>query len=235
MKIKRIAAAVLAAVMVVMTMAMTVSAESIFSSSKSIDSGKKVTKTLDRGEALYYKFTPASKGTAKIKITAEVYSLHFYVYDEDGNDVAFKKDIPMGEEGSNTKYYWKDSAETFKGTFSFSVAAKKTYYVKIDRGTDFGDEHYGSAGNGGTGKFEISFSYPTTTKADDTLLFTYTLKKGKTVQFGATDADAKWSTSNKSVATVSSKGVIKGVKKGEAIITIKSGSQTQKIKIIVTA
>ena len=55
------------------------------------------------------------------------------------------------------------------------------------------------------------------------------VKVGKTVALSATitpsnttDKSVKWSTSNKSVATVSSKGVIKGIKKGTATITATS-------------
>ena len=47
MKLKRILAAALAAATLVLT-ASTVSADSIFDTAKNIDSGKKVTKTLDR-------------------------------------------------------------------------------------------------------------------------------------------------------------------------------------------
>ena len=44
---------------------------------------------------------------------------------------------------------------------------------------------------------------------------------------------AKWASSNKKVATVSSKGVITAKKKGTATITIKSGSKSVKVKVIV--
>ena len=43
----------------------------------------------------------------------------------------------------------------------------------------------------------------------------------------------KWSTSNKTVATVSSKGVIKGKKKGKATITAKTGGKTYKCVVTV--
>ena len=234
MKIKRIAAALVAAVMVIMTMAMTVSAESIFKTAKNADSGKKISTTIgydgSDGKTAAYKFTPAAKGTAKIKITAEAHEFSFYIYDEDGNEVEYKRDVSMGKNNNwhPEIYEWNKDAETFKATFTFSVAAKKTYYIQIVRPRSY-------ASNKGTGKYEISFSYPTETKAADDTLLTYTLKKGKTIQFGATASNAKWSTSDKSVATVSSKGLIKGVKKGEAVITLKGGSQTVKIKIIVTA
>ena len=57
----------------------------------------------------------------------------------------------------------------------------------------------------------------------------YTLKKGRKVKLKATVNPAsaarkvtlKWSSSKQKVATVSSKGVVKGIKKGTAIITVK--------------
>lgn len=43
-----------------------------------------------------------------------------------------------------------------------------------------------------------------------------------------------YKTSNKKIATVSKKGVIKGLKKGKATITVKYGKRTVKIKVKVT-
>ena len=43
----------------------------------------------------------------------------------------------------------------------------------------------------------------------------------------------KYSSSNKKVVSVSSKGVIKAKKKGKATITVKSGKKTYKIKVTV--
>ena len=78
MKLKRILAAALAAATLVLT-ASTVSADSIFDTAKNIDSGKKVTKTLDQGESMDYKITPTEKGTATVKLTAKTNCCEFYV------------------------------------------------------------------------------------------------------------------------------------------------------------
>ena len=42
-----------------------------------------------------------------------------------------------------------------------------------------------------------------------------------------------YKTSNKKVATVTNKGVVKGVKKGKAVITVKANGKTVKVKITV--
>ena len=66
-----------------------------------------------------------------------------------------------------------------------------------------------------------------------------TIKKKKTfkikVKLSPTDSTQtlKFSTSKKSVATVTGKGVIKGKKKGNCIITVKSGSKSKKILLTV--
>ena len=65
----------------------------------------------------------------------------------------------------------------------------------------------------------------------------YTVKKGKTVKMKATVSDNSkltYKSANKKIAKVSSKGVIKGVKKGNTTITIKSASGAKKkVKVVV--
>ena len=60
-----------------------------------------------------------------------------------------------------------------------------------------------------------------------------TLKLATTVSPITSKEKVKYSSSNKKVASVSSKGVIKAKKKGKATITVKSGKKTYKIKITV--
>ena len=71
---------------------------------------------------------------------------------------------------------------------------------------------------------------------------TASVKKGKTITLKATitpsNATTKtvtWKTSNKKIATVTSKGIVKGVKKGTATITAttKDGKKTAKCKVTV--
>lgn len=224
MKLKRIAAAVLAAVMLVLTAA-TVSAASIFDTAKNIGSGKKVSKTLDTDKTMDYKITPTEKGTATVKVTAKTFMFYFRVYDEDGNDVAYENDISMGSKEAGGKYgfWWDRNTETFKGTFSFDVKANKTYYVQVRR--------YMHSSQG-SGKFEVSFKYPSE-KVEQTALMTLNLKKGDTVQLGANGDNASWKSSKKSVATVSGSGLVTAVKKGKTVITLKCGSKKQEIEIVV--
>ncbi len=62
--------------------------------------------------------------------------------------------------------------------------------------------------------------------------FTVTIKRGSTLNLSVGSSSASWKTSNKKVATVS-KGVVKGIKAGIAVITASGGSTSIKIKVIV--
>lgn len=68
-----------------------------------------------------------------------------------------------------------------------------------------------------------------------------TIKKGKTATLKTsikpkTSTDSLvWKTSNKKVVTVTSKGVIKGIKAGKATITVKAGKKTAKCVVTVKA
>ena len=65
------------------------------------------------------------------------------------------------------------------------------------------------------------------------------MKRGKKLSFQTTVAPVTskekitYTSSNKKVAVVTSKGVVKAKKKGTATITVKSGSKSVKIKITV--
>ena len=64
-----------------------------------------------------------------------------------------------------------------------------------------------------------------------------TITAGKTVQLKVkgTKAKVKWSSNNKSVATVSKNGKVKGIKEGTATITAKVAGKKLKCKVKVTA
>ena len=220
MKLKRITTAILAAAMLVLTAA-TVSADSIFDTAKNIDSGKKVSKTLNDDQSMSYKITPTEKGTATVKVTAKTNYFKFYVYDKDGSDVGYDEDIKQGWTTAGS-HYWDSKTECYIGTFSFDVKANRTYYVQIKRGSF----------QRGSGKFEASFKYPSE-EVEQTALMTLNLKKGDTVQLGANGDNASWKSSQKSVATVSGSGLVTAVKKGKTVITLKCGSKKQEIEIVV--
>ena len=68
---------------------------------------------------------------------------------------------------------------------------------------------------------------------------TKTISKGKSFTIKAeatpknTDENISYTSSNTKVATVTSKGVVKGMNKGTTTITVKSGSKKMSCKVIV--
>lgn len=75
-----------------------------------------------------------------------------------------------------------------------------------------------------------------TGKALDVAKKTLTIKAGKKATIKAAtmpNSKVTYKTSNKKVATVTNKGVVKGVKKGKAVITVKANGKTVKVKITV--
>ncbi len=227
--IKKIAALLLTAAMLVTVLPVAVSAENMFKEAKNIDSGKKVSFSLARDEYKFYKITPAKSGTATVKITSDANTVYFYVYDEDGSDVEVKSDITSGRRNSfNTETYYQNSKTgIFKATMSFSVKAGETYYMKVDAARSSGQTE---------AEFELTFKYPTADSSSSTsseAFMTLTMKKGDTLQLGANGENAKWTSSDKTVASVSSKGLVTAKKAGSAVITVKCGSKSQTIEIIV--
>ena len=66
-----------------------------------------------------------------------------------------------------------------------------------------------------------------------------TVKKGKTITLKPTvtpsfsDEKVTYTSAKKSIATVTAKGVVKGIKKGTTYITVKTGKKTMKVKVTV--
>lgn len=91
----------------------------------------------------------------------------------------------------------------------------------------------------GSKKVVVTVTVPKTKTTDITVVSKATVKKGKTYSLKATvapgnsDQAVTYTSSNKKVATVTKTGTIKGVKKGTATITVKSGSVTKKVKVTV--
>ena len=90
-----------------------------------------------------------------------------------------------------------------------------------------------------TVKITVQKQKVATKKLSATVSTKQALKKGKRVTlkvaktpFTAQDT-VKWTSSNKKVATVTSKGVVKGLKKGTATITAKAGKKVVKFKVTV--
>ena len=91
----------------------------------------------------------------------------------------------------------------------------------------------------GSKKVVVTVTVPKTKTTAITVKTAVTVKKGKTIALNAektpanSDEKITYTSANKKIATVTSAGKIKGIKKGTTTITVKSGNITKKIKVTV--
>lgn len=249
---KKIMSAVLAAFMVIGTLAMSVSAASIADGAKLASSGKKYSYNFDENEdTTVYKLVLSKKGNIEIDFTFQISTGTIHLFDSDGNSLKpdnidmssgknsyWSTSYTKDEKGNKinlgyaTVLKWNEAFEKSAGKLTYKGMAKGTYYVRI------GNE-YGYKGNG---KVSWSFTYPSAKKTESSdsgkiSYLTIEMEVGDTLRLGAVtepaDAEVKWSSSKTKVATVSASGKVTAKKEGSTIITSKSGSSTVKIKINV--
>ena len=166
----------------------------------------------------------------KPKITLNVTSLPIQVKKSTTGvrikTTAIKGDKIKFAKSSNSKVA-KVSVKNGKLTIKGLKAGKATVTVISTKGAK------------ATVKITVQKNKVATKKLSATVSTKQTLKKGKKVTlkvaktpFTAQDT-VKWTSSNKKVATVTSKGVVKGLKKGTATITAKAGKKVVKFKVTV--
>lgn len=155
----------------------------------------------------------------------------------------------LGDAASGGNLYNSGSSVNFAGMFSAKSGTVFTVKFKIlktsgssvltltsSENIDYNDKTYDFSATNGT----VTVSKPVTGITLDKS--SVNLKKGETAQLSATvtpgDATNKtvtYSTSDKSVATVSSSGKITAVGGGTATITVKAGNKTATCKVSVTS
>lgn len=250
--LKRFFAVVLTAALLISTQAFAVSAESIADRAKPGESGKKYSYTFEDGEdGLVYKLELSKKGNIEINFNYQLSTGVIQLFDADGNSIKPDSiDMSSGKSGYwndtfsydgngnkivsgyATTFTWNEAFEKSAGKLIFKSKSKGIYYAKISY-------EYGSKGKG---KVSWSFSYPSAKKSDSSgsgkiSNLTIRLDVGDSVKLGADvspdDADVTWSSSKSSVASVSESGKITAKKVGTAIITVKCGSSSIKIRVIV--
>jgi len=123
--------------------------------------------------------------------------------------------------GASSKVTWKSSNTKIATVKSGVVTAKKAGTATIT-----------ATANGISKTCKITVKNATLTVKKTAL----TVKKGKTVKISATvtpGSKIAYKTSNKKIATVTSKGVVKGIKKGKTTITVSSNGIKKTVKITV--
>lgn len=237
MKLRRIAAIFAAAILTLLCVCVPVGALSFEKNAHELKSDTAIKVTFEKGDTKYYKVTLTEKGDLKFKISMEAGG-------RDSNGVTgfvgFKASIynSEGEEIKSYSYSDRDYELTKTGLtiLDKSVELKKgTYYLGITR------DKYVSKG---TGETKITVSFPSDTKAAKSGKSASTdypaiyLAKGDTVRLGAivsgkAAASVSLSSSKADVAKIDSDGYVTAKAKGTSVVTIKSGSSTVKVAVII--
>lgn len=244
MKFKKIIAVALAAVMTAAALALPASAESIADSAVSKKSGESFSVKLADGKNHDYKVKLTKGGDLKINLTSAAKSTIIYVYDADGNELLPTDSACKNTTGTRQEAYfgnyiycnWNSAMEKYKGLIAYNDLDKGTYYIRICK------DSYGTYS--GQGKATIKFTFPGgSADSDDSsasngeiTMLQFILEEDDDLTLSAVkkgSGTVTWSSSDESVATVSSKGKVRAVRVGTAVITAKCGSSTQKVQIKV--
>ena len=154
-------------------------------------------------------------------------------YDESGDKI----DFPTGSGQILTNLFVVGENAAYKGSIYFDDAA-----LVVDGNVLLSNDFESGKVNECTYTMNQSEKTHTpkvvgfTGKALDVAKKTLTIKAGKKATIKAAtmpNSKVTYKTSNKKVATVTNKGVVKGVKKGKAVITVKANGKTVKVKITV--
>ena len=219
--------------MFVCCFAVTADADSIYDTAKAISSGKTYsTKILSDGDYIDYKINVSQKGELSIKVKFEMAQTYIFVLDDFGGVVKrLGVDSTSGEFHGGYDYAeWNSKTEVYSGTLRYEVGSG-TYYIRIKRGE--------YVWNKGSGNITFTANFPSKSTSSNAFAgIGFSMKVGKTMQLyimtsGELDSTPVWSSSDKSVATVSSNGKVKAKKDGVVSITVKIGKQKSVVYIIV--
>ncbi len=227
---KKILSLILSAVMA-LSMAVTVVAADIQDTAKELELGKTVSGKMSylKGEQKDYKITVTKKGTLNITFENWDTTGLISVYDSDDRYIQpTETETIQGWITKDPDYVYchiNDVSKKQKSILSYEVK-KGTYYVRI------------VAYNTNDKDFKLTAKMASTTEDDSSSssspIVVITLDKGDTIKLGTTsNSNCTYKSSNTAVATVTSGGKVKTVKKGTADIKIKNGSKTITVRIKV--
>ena len=234
-KFRKLAAILLSAVMAVSALGVSASA----ASAKAINSGKSYSTTLKKsGSAADYKITSSRAGIMTIKLNTRMYQTLVYVYDSNNRLIEnASMEATSGEThwDNNDKYIscvWNAQTGKYAGTLKFNIK-KGTYRIRFERFSlqSFNDK--------GKGKLSFNVSLPSASTPQITGI-SIPMNAGSTIQLATTatakigSGKVKWSSSNSSVASVGSKGLVTAKRKGTAVITAKYGATKASVTITVS-
>ena len=231
---KKIIAVLLVAVIALTSVSVT-SFASPYDEAIAIDSGETVEGKIDPGESIYYEITTKSSGTLTVTWSYGSMWSCLYVYDEDGAYIPVETiEIKAGRlwsggEGEDRiEGKWSGASERFSVTSTYKVT-QGTYYIHCEDGSSYSKD--------GNHKSKITATYPTESNDVTISYLGLTMKKGDTLQLSAILTGGKekttWTSSKKTVASITSSGKVTAKKKGSTIITAKCGDSVAKLNITV--
>ncbi len=217
MKFKKIASLMLAMVMAVTAlcaMSVNAGAASVFSGAKTMKELNTYTwKTkMDNMSEQYYKLSVSGAGTITFR-AAQLDLINVSLYDSKAKEI--------GNTREADGWTW----------FAFNVPQKGTYYLKL--------RSHGYSWDGGKDTIAKGIYYTFERAEKPTITISETLNVGDKINLAASianyDGKAKWSVSNKKVATIEN-GVLKAVGEGKCTVTASIDYDTiiDEIKIVVT-
>ncbi len=231
-QIQKILAIAMVIVMALTALTFSASSESIEDTAKAITSGTQYsTKLRNTYDTAYYKIVLSKSGKLTINVTSEMSYSTLTLYDSNGNY------IDTGDVEPTTGSAYFKSNEICCSLYSSSIIGKcitkvtfsldaGTYYLRFKREWN----------SDGDGKITFKATFPSTTASKGKVYYlSLTIDKGDSIKLGAvvsSGTKVTWTSSKPSVATVSG-GKVTAKTKGSTIITAKSGSSSQKIKITV--
>ena len=206
-----------------------------FSQFTKVSAGKTTTDTLKADSIASYWIQSSGNGELKVSFSMASNFVMLMIMDKDGNtlkphDISTTKGQGVSvdlDEGYSYAIV-NDKENNCAGKASFTVA-KGNYLIMFSNMNN--NPQYGQAG-------KLSFKPTFSSVKSEISRFTVTLSKGSTLQLGtlltaSTTDTVKWSTSKKAVASVTTKGKVKAVSAGTAVITATLGSSKLQITIKV--
>lgn len=230
-KFKKITAVLLSLVMAVTTL----TALSVTASAASEREEKAVAIILNKKVSVptnkstnYYKFTIKEETDVWLEYTAYTSGLDFEIYNSKNQRYVYNsKDISLGTYNLSyvIKGKWDEEKEKAQGRLRYTLDPGE-YYLEVYRADD-----------SGTGKISFTLNAPVD-ESPEIDYISMTVEEGTKITLGAvlttnSKKSVKWSSSNKTVASITSKGVLTAKAEGTTTITGKVGDSTVKIKVKV--
>lgn len=191
------------------------------------------------------KLTAKKKGTAKLQITLASGLTRTVTVKVQESTVKTTSISGLSKKITLTK----DTKQTLKPVVEPITSQEKVTYatsdkniVTVNKNGVITAKKAGTAKitvKSGSQKYVVTVTVPKTKTTSITVDDHVTIKKGKTKTLNAeripsnSDEELTYTSSNKKVVTVDKNGKIKGIKKGTATITVKSGNQKKTVKVTV--